>query len=651
MAITIAKVISADNHGVVVQGTDGQTYTLTGSRSQRNNNPGAIAWSPVARDFGAVGYDTVAVNGKPSTHLAIFPTMDAGQQAQQELLFGTNQNHPQYQAMTLRQAISRYAPGGADGNPPPNSYFTRIANNIGVTPDTPLSDLSPAQQNAFMRVQADIESGGHSQIVTDSGGNVVKFPPTDIPNVPPPVPLPRPVAPNSSGGPNDRSLSGNPANYTPIPLAPLPPSRMPPSAGDSLAFNPVTGPAALSLGSDNSGYPSVGTGNPFDYGSVSAGAGSGLADLNALPSAPPVPTATASLPVPSLAAAPVAPPQIPTIQPASYQTVNVNGHVYRVGDVLKSGDNYYKVQENGTFTKAPRMALGNNTVASGIAGTMLGNAISSAPAIASQAAGTVGNFLGGLFGGGGKSPTPASAPPPVPTGNGSSQPFTTNWADPYLNASSPTAPTDNGGWGQYAPAAAPPPLPKTITTQQQVLNPAYTQWANLSGPDDPYQNDAFNYAMQEQTPAPPKYISVPKTVPNPKYVAPPTVPVPGVAPVVPLSPGQDVLAADRLAAQNPLQRLFGMTPLGHLTNFLSGATGGYGGVQQGGLLGLLGGLGGHGTAPAVPSGPTPAQQYAALAARALASQPNGNINNMGGSNLQAVARGQAMAQSMGGMPG
>ena len=57
-----------------------------------------------------------------------------------------------------------------------------------------------------------------------------------------------------------------------------------------------------------------------------------------------------------------------------------------------------------------------------------------------------------------------------------------------------------------------------------------------------------------------------------------------------------------------------------------------------------------GVAPAF-TGMSPAQQYAAAAAPALASQPNGNVNNGGNANGQSVAHGQSTARSMGGMPG
>jgi hypothetical protein len=673
MAFSFARVIRADNNGVVVEGSDGRTYTITGSRSLRNNNPGAIAWSPVAQQYGAIGYDTVAVNGQPSTRLAIFPTMEAGQQAQHELLFGTGSNHPQYSGMTLQQAISRYAPRGADGNPPPQSYYNRIAAELGVSVNTKLSDLTPAQQQQFMQVQANIESGGRGQIITDSQGNHVQFPPADIPN-----------PPNSSGGPDDRSLSGYPTNHTPIPLAP---SRSPAALGgnaadnlifgssfpsslqsspasnaaDSLGFNPVYPDMSnalplASMGDDGHIYmPSTTpianiSGSPDDRDSSAIDAmGGGSLGLTPFPTgagALPLPSSLPPLPLPRPADAPTPLPTAPQTAPA--QTVQINGHTYTVGQVLSTADGRsYQATPNG-FVAMPHISLGTNTIAGGIAGQAVKDALATAqqqaPSAIAGAASKIGGLFGGLtnlFGGtsastpNGGAPVPPLdvpsagvpqtygpaggyySPPPLPgvpqtygPAGGFYSPPTTPFSNPGVQGLSPDDRDSYSGSAVdlgVAPPALPqtaPAAPQTIASKVQVLNPAYTSWLNdqnsaiygVQGVDTPSLDANGNVTLPSsylgaQTPAPAKYIYKTVYKPNPAYRAPPLDTRPQIAGI----------------------------PIGH----------------PGGLLSLLnGGLGNRSTpdqVKSVYSNLTPAQ-LAGTNPAALAAARNGDlgyVNNSG----------------------
>lgn len=716
MALTFTEVVRADNRGVVVRASDGNTYTLTGSRSQRNNNPGAIAWSPVARDFGAIGYDTVSVNGQPSTHLAIFPTMAAGQAAQRELLFGNNPNHPQYANRTLAQAISAYAPGGVDGNGPSSAYAQRIADSLGVSLNTRLSDLTPAQRAAFMEAQAQIESGGRGQIITDSQGNAVRFPPADIP-------LPT----NSSGGPDDRAISGLPPNVTPIPLAPfrspaafggnagdalafgasspLPLQAIPSAnAGDSLAFNPTLPDMSsalplASVGSDGHiymGAPDV----PQTFGPAGGAYAPPLPSFttSAFPARPDL-VAPNSLPPPL----PIPRPDVGTINPnglpalpvaQSAPTVNIGGHTYTVGDVLSTPNGYsYKVNADGTMTKLPHMTLGTNTIAGGMAGQAVKDALTTAqtqaPAALAAAGQKLGGFLGGLFGGSsantpnGGTPVPPMdvpknttssvsqsygpaggyySPPPLPDvpqsygpagGYYSPPPIPTSpFSNPGVQGLSPddrtALPASSFGLDLGLPAAAARSVPKTITTyqSQQTLNPAYTSWVNnqnsaiygVSGVDTPTLDANGNVTLPSSylgasTPAPPKYITQTVYKPNPAYT--PT-------PVIPLSPPPGELAALRAKA-SPFDTWFAGTPLGHLTSFLGGNLNtSYGAPHQGGLLSMLGGgFGGPSAAPPILqqlAAFTP-QQYANQNASALAALRSGQTSytNDSGTLMPTVA--------------
>jgi len=113
------------------------------------------------------------------------------------------------------------------------------------------------------------------------------------------------------------------------------------------------------------------------------------------------------------AAAPAAAPAAPT--------VTVNGHTYVVGAILKSGNNYYKVQPDGTFVKAATLPIGTGTVAAGVAGPLLTNGIktvqASAPGVVAQAGTALQKLFGGVFGGSNSAPVPPMDVPVNTTSN------------------------------------------------------------------------------------------------------------------------------------------------------------------------------------------------------------------------------------------
>jgi hypothetical protein len=130
-------------------------------------------------------------------------------------------------------------------------------------------------------------------------------------------------------------------------------------------------------------------------------------------------------------------------------------------------------------------------------------------------------------------------------------------------------------------------VPKYITVSRQVPVPASQPLETGSGVHwDASQN---NFVLDD-TPAAPaatQYKTVSERVLNPAYTTSPAAAPPMAVmpqPVTPLSPPQSELAALREAQMNPLQRLFNMTPAGHVMNFLNGSAAAYGAPQTGGIL-------------------------------------------------------------------
>lgn len=107
-----------------------QEKKIGGSRSWRNNNPGNITHGPFAKSHGAIGKDYGG--------MAVFPTMKAGEKAQDALW-----DDPKYQALTIREAAKRWT-----HHDPPDvqkSYTNALSKAADASPDTPISQLSPDQ--------------------------------------------------------------------------------------------------------------------------------------------------------------------------------------------------------------------------------------------------------------------------------------------------------------------------------------------------------------------------------------------------------------------------------------------------------------------------------------------------------------------------
>lgn len=176
----IREVVAAGPGWTQVRAADGNTYTLSGTRNWRNNNPGNLEYGEFARSKGAIGTDG---------RFAVFPSYDAGRQAKSSLLFES----PRYADKTIAGAISRYAPSFENDT---QGYYSRIARDTGVSADTPLSSLNEDQRGSLLDSMQRVE-GYRPGKVTDAYGNPVSAgllnsytPMADIPNVPTPTPAP-----------------------------------------------------------------------------------------------------------------------------------------------------------------------------------------------------------------------------------------------------------------------------------------------------------------------------------------------------------------------------------------------------------------------------------------------------------------------------
>jgi hypothetical protein len=107
-----------------------------GSLAYTNNNPGNLIYvGQAGATPGAGGF-------------AAFPSYDAGYQALQNQI----QNYAN-RGLTIDQMMAIYAPAGQGSNNP-SSYAATIANNLGVSTDTPLSaaiaGASPPSGSSFL---------------------------------------------------------------------------------------------------------------------------------------------------------------------------------------------------------------------------------------------------------------------------------------------------------------------------------------------------------------------------------------------------------------------------------------------------------------------------------------------------------------------
>ena len=140
----------------------GNEKRVGGTLSWRNNNPGNLVYGDWAVKHGAIGY---VMGGPNRTHkFAVFPTLEAGEKARQELLFS---GKTIYKNDTLRQAMHRYAPSSENDT---TGYIASLAKAANVSPDTPLREFTPEQQAKVLSQMRVVEGWkqGRVESINDS---------------------------------------------------------------------------------------------------------------------------------------------------------------------------------------------------------------------------------------------------------------------------------------------------------------------------------------------------------------------------------------------------------------------------------------------------------------------------------------------------
>lgn len=136
-----SKVVAAGKGWTTVENADGSQVTRHGSRNWRNNNPGNIEHGDFAKGQGAVGTDG---------RFAVFPTLEAGRKAKEELLF----NGKNYRGKTVMEAVNRWAPPFENDT---GAYARSLAEAAGVSVDTPMSSLNPEQRKRLLAQMEKVE--------------------------------------------------------------------------------------------------------------------------------------------------------------------------------------------------------------------------------------------------------------------------------------------------------------------------------------------------------------------------------------------------------------------------------------------------------------------------------------------------------------
>jgi hypothetical protein len=93
-------------------------FYVTGTRAQRNHNPGNI-------EFGKFSTANGALHGDP--RFAVFPTDDQGFACMRALFQSA------YQGLTVAEAIAKWAPPTENDT---QSYVNNVCTWTGLTPDT-----------------------------------------------------------------------------------------------------------------------------------------------------------------------------------------------------------------------------------------------------------------------------------------------------------------------------------------------------------------------------------------------------------------------------------------------------------------------------------------------------------------------------------
>lgn len=123
--------------------SDGSLERRTGSIAYRDNNPGNLR---PADGQNRIGVDHPAQKGgkRDKVGFSVFENGADGDNALRALL-----KSPKVQSRTIAEEMRIYAPASDRNNP--KAYAETLAKNLGVSADTKISDLTPAQFEALVR--------------------------------------------------------------------------------------------------------------------------------------------------------------------------------------------------------------------------------------------------------------------------------------------------------------------------------------------------------------------------------------------------------------------------------------------------------------------------------------------------------------------
>lgn len=130
----VLEIIETGKGYNIIKMEDGTIVRREGARNWRNNNPGNIEYGAFAKSMGAIGTDG---------RFAIFPNYETGRRAKETLLFETSS----YKNLSLSDAINRYAPSFENDTA---SYISNVATSAGISADTKMGDIPPAQRDAIL---------------------------------------------------------------------------------------------------------------------------------------------------------------------------------------------------------------------------------------------------------------------------------------------------------------------------------------------------------------------------------------------------------------------------------------------------------------------------------------------------------------------
>jgi hypothetical protein len=161
-------VISAGPGFTTVQTVDGTNQRREGVRNWRNNNPGNIEYGQFSQRMGAIGSDG---------RFAVFPTLEMGTKAKEELLFGEQSN---YKNLSIANAINRYAPPSENNT---QAYIAAVTSALGVSDNTILAQLSSSDRSKFLETISRVEGFKEGTVLQARNGGVFQGPMSGYPAV------------------------------------------------------------------------------------------------------------------------------------------------------------------------------------------------------------------------------------------------------------------------------------------------------------------------------------------------------------------------------------------------------------------------------------------------------------------------------------